>query len=193
MSAEPSTSRLAATVTDEAEELAAEAGTSSAAPASGQLGYPTLHTVHCTDPSAAAANGDVKTEETADGDTPNGTGEEDKEEEDPNKIPDDACETLYLQNLNEKVRLPGECGLLMGSGQASMTTNTRTRTMLMLSVLKETLATLFKPYRPLLPVVAHRNQRMRGQAFVTFQEMENANKARKEVAEFPLYGKALVG
>ena len=34
--------------------------------------------------------------------------EEGGEEIDPNKIPDEACETLYIQNLNEKVRLPGE-------------------------------------------------------------------------------------
>jgi hypothetical protein len=31
------------------------------------------------------------------------------DEEDPNKIPDDAVETLYIHNLNESVRIPGEC------------------------------------------------------------------------------------
>jgi len=60
-------------------------------------------------------------------------------------------------------------------------------------VMKETLASLFKPYRPLLPITAHRNVRMRGQAFVTFSDRENANAARREVNEFPLYGKAMVG
>ncbi|WVR06664.1 hypothetical protein IAU60_003696 [Kwoniella sp. DSM 27419] len=89
---------------------------------------------------------------------------EEEEEEDPNKIPDHACETLYLQNLNEKVRIP---------------------------VMTETLASLFKPYRPILPVVAHRNVRMRGQAFISFPDIETANEARKDVAEFPLYGKAI--
>ncbi|KAK4685399.1 hypothetical protein P7C73_g4753, partial [Tremellales sp. Uapishka_1] len=85
-------------------------------------------------------------------------------EEDKNKLPDNACETLYLQNLNEKVRLP---------------------------VMKETLASLFKPYKVVTPVTAHRNVRMRGQAFVTFADVENANRARKEVNEFPLYGKPI--
>lgn len=33
-------------------------------------------------------------------------------EEDPNKIPDNACETLYLQNLNEKVRIPGALSMI---------------------------------------------------------------------------------
>jgi RNA recognition motif-containing protein len=56
----------------------------------------------------------------------------------------------------------------------------------------ETLASLFKPYRPILPITAHRNVRMRGQAFVSFASVENANDARKEVNEFPLYGKAMV-
>ncbi|EIW67624.1 hypothetical protein TREMEDRAFT_33230 [Tremella mesenterica DSM 1558] len=91
--------------------------------------------------------------------------EEEEEEEDPDKIPTNACETLYLQNLNEKVRLP--------------------------AVMKETLGVLFKPYRPILPVVAHRNVRMRGQAFVTFHDVETANRARREVGEFPLYGKPI--
>jgi RNA recognition motif-containing protein len=56
----------------------------------------------------------------------------------------------------------------------------------------ETLASLFKPYRPLLPITAHRNVRMRGQAFISFVDKEEANRARKEVNEFPLYGKPMV-
>ncbi|WVQ73528.1 hypothetical protein IAR50_003102 [Cryptococcus sp. DSM 104548] len=90
--------------------------------------------------------------------------ETEEEEEDPNKIPDDACQTLYLQNLNEKVRI---------------------------QVMKETLSNLFKPYRPVGPVTAHRNVRMRGQAFVSFPDIETANQARKDVHEFPLYGKPI--
>ncbi len=34
---------------------------------------------------------------------------------------------------------------------------------------------------------------MRGQAFITFPDVDTANKARKEVNEFPLYGKGMVG
>jgi hypothetical protein len=33
---------------------------------------------------------------------------------------------------------------------------------------------------------------MRGQAFVTFPDVKTANKARREVGEFPLYGKPIV-
>lgn len=141
--AAPAQSSLQASVADEAEELQAEAG------------VPSLPTAAPTD-SGPIPDGDVKQEN---GDEVNG---EEEAEEDPDKIPDDACETLYLQNLNEKVRT---------------------------EVMKETLALLFKPYRPLLPVVAHGNVRMRGQAFVTFNDVDTANRARREVGEFPLYGK----
>ncbi len=34
--------------------------------------------------------------------------EAEEELQDPKRLPDDACETLYIQNLNEKVRIPGE-------------------------------------------------------------------------------------
>ena len=89
---EASSSRLAATVTDESEELAAEAGVVKAEPST----------------TNGEANGDVEmngeTKVEADGKEK----EKEEEEEDPNRIPDNACETLYLQNLNEKVRIPGQ-------------------------------------------------------------------------------------
>lgn len=49
---------------------------------------------------AENGDGEVKTEEGA-------KQADEEEEEDPNRVPDNACETLYLQNLNEKVRIPG--------------------------------------------------------------------------------------
>jgi len=58
--------------------------------------------------------------------------------------------------------------------------------------MKQTLLNLFKPYRPVKEIIAHENTRMRGQAFVTFPDVEIANKARREVGEFPLYGKPIV-
>lgn len=59
-------------------------------------------------------------------------------------------------------------------------------------VMKQTLLNLFKPYRPTKEITAHDNVRMRGQAFVTFPDVETANKARREVGDFPLYGKPIV-
>ena len=76
-----------------------------------------------------------------------------------------ATETLYIQNLNEKIKIP---------------------------VLKSSLRGLFKSYGEVLDVVAHSNLRMRGQAFVSFESPEMAKKALKEVRGFPLYSKPMV-
>lgn len=59
-------------------------------------------------------------------------------------------------------------------------------------VLKTTLRGLFKTYGPVLDVVAHSNLRMRGQAFVSFESADIAEKAMKEVQRFPLYSKPMV-
>ncbi|KAH9923200.1 RNA-binding domain-containing protein [Epithele typhae] len=75
-----------------------------------------------------------------------------------------ATETLYIQNLNEKIKLP---------------------------VLKASLRGLFKSYGEVLDVVAHSNLRMRGQAFVSFESPEIAKKALKEVRGFPLYSRPM--
>ncbi|TFL03567.1 hypothetical protein BDV98DRAFT_526774 [Pterulicium gracile] len=73
-------------------------------------------------------------------------------------------ETLYIQNLNEKIKI---------------------------DVLKQSLRALFKTYGEVLDVVAHPNLRMRGQAFVSFESTEAAQKALKEVNRFPLYSKPM--
>ncbi|KAF4573579.1 hypothetical protein EYR36_008097 [Pleurotus pulmonarius] len=78
--------------------------------------------------------------------------------------PEYKSETLYIQNLNEKVKL---------------------------DVLKASLRGLFKSYGEVLDVVAHDNLRMRGQAFVSFPSADIAAKAMKEVKGFPLYSKPM--
>ncbi|KAG8950365.1 hypothetical protein FRC04_007807 [Tulasnella sp. 424] len=83
---------------------------------------------------------------------------------DPNALPSDASETVYIQNLNEKVKLEN---------------------------MKTSLRHLFKHYGNVLNVTAHKNLRMRGQAFVSFESKEIAAKAVKEVKGFPLYGKPM--
>ena len=79
--------------------------------------------------------------------------------------PEIISETLYIQNLNEKIKI---------------------------DVLKTSLRGLFKSYGEVLDVVAHDNLRMRGQAFVSFADPETAKKAMKEVKGFPLYSKPMV-
>ncbi|SHO76031.1 Similar to S.cerevisiae protein MSL1 (U2B component of U2 snRNP) [Malassezia sympodialis ATCC 42132] len=73
-------------------------------------------------------------------------------------------ETLYIQNLNERVKLP---------------------------IMKQSLEALFSTFGPVLSIVAHKNLRMRGQAFVSFQDKDTATRAMKEVSGFPLYGKSM--
>jgi len=75
-----------------------------------------------------------------------------------------ASETLYIQNLNERIKT---------------------------DVMKATLRALFKSYGAVLDVIAHRNLRMRGQAFVSFESKDIASKAMKEVNRFPLYAKPM--
>ena len=58
--------------------------------------------------------------------------------------------------------------------------------------MKQTLRALFLNYGEVLDVVAHRNLRMRGQAFVSFPNAEIAKKAQREVNRFPLYSKPMV-
>lgn len=58
--------------------------------------------------------------------------------------------------------------------------------------MKQSLKVLFKEYGNVLGVTAHRNLRMRGQAFVTLDSKDAAEKAVKEVQKFPLYGKPMV-
>ncbi|KAK0500901.1 hypothetical protein EDD18DRAFT_1146487 [Armillaria luteobubalina] len=81
----------------------------------------------------------------------------------PVEPPKPKCETLYVQNLNEKIKI---------------------------DVLKSSLRGLFKPYG-VLDVVAHSNLRMRGQAFVSFETPEQAEKAMNDVRGFPLYSKSM--
>ena len=83
----------------------------------------------------------------------------------PAPVEEVVSETLYIQNLNERVKIP---------------------------VLKASLRGLFKSYGEVLDVVAHSNLRMRGQAFVSFESPEIAKKALKEVRGFPLYSKPMV-
>ncbi|KAF8215811.1 RNA binding protein [Mycena galopus ATCC 62051] len=78
--------------------------------------------------------------------------------------PEFLSETLYIQNLNEKIKI---------------------------DVLKASLRGLFKSYGEVLDVVAHSNLRMRGQAFVSFASSDIAKKAMKEVRGFPLYSKPM--
>ncbi|KAK9373685.1 uncharacterized protein V1513DRAFT_448361 [Lipomyces chichibuensis] len=73
-------------------------------------------------------------------------------------------ETLYVRNLDESIKIP---------------------------LLKESLDAVFSPYGNILDIVAHGNKRMRGQAFVVFDDVESASEALDEVQGFELFDKPM--
>ncbi|KAK6531191.1 hypothetical protein TWF281_008016 [Arthrobotrys megalospora] len=73
--------------------------------------------------------------------------------------------TVYCRNLEESVKIP---------------------------VLTATLETLFSQYGTILEIVAKKNLRARGQAFVVFDSPEAAERAIKEVQGFNLFEKPMV-
>jgi U2 small nuclear ribonucleoprotein B'' len=72
--------------------------------------------------------------------------------------------TLYVRNLNESVKLP---------------------------ILKQDLQTTFSQFGNVIDVVAHKNLRMRGQAFVIFDDQKAAEKAQQAVQGFSLHEKPI--
>jgi RNA recognition motif-containing protein len=75
-----------------------------------------------------------------------------------------AHNTLYIRNLNESVKLP---------------------------VLKQDLQTTFSQFGKVLDVIAHKNIRMRGQAFVVFEDQEAAKAAQHGVQGFKYHDKEM--
>jgi len=70
--------------------------------------------------------------------------------------------TLYVRNLDESIKLP---------------------------ILKQDLETIFSQFGKVINVVAHKNLRMRGQAFVVFEDQTSADHALGGVQNFPFHGK----
>ncbi|KXS13780.1 RNA-binding domain-containing protein [Gonapodya prolifera JEL478] len=78
--------------------------------------------------------------------------------------PSDPQKTLYVQNLNEKVKL---------------------------DALKRDLRAAFSVHGEVLQVYCKKSVKMRGQAFVVFKEQESADRAKDELQYFPLHGKPM--
>ncbi|KND03648.1 uncharacterized protein SPPG_01120 [Spizellomyces punctatus DAOM BR117] len=78
--------------------------------------------------------------------------------------PTEPCQTLYIRNLPE------------------------TRA---LTALESALKALFSQFGEVVHIRLKRNISLRGQAFVTFKEVDSATKALKEVQGFPLSGKPM--
>ncbi len=57
--------------------------------------------------------------------------------------------------------------------------------------LRKLLYALFSSHGPLLEVIALKTNKLRGQAFVIFKDIQAATKARRELNGFPFYGRPL--
>jgi RNA recognition motif-containing protein len=110
----------------------------------------------------------------------------------PAPLDENACETLYIQNLNEKIKPDSTFYTLARSVGRDIDWKIGLGLLLAFLVMKASLRGLFKVYGEVLDVVAHSNLRMRGQAFVSFESPEIAKKAMAEVQRFPLYSKPMV-
>lgn len=70
--------------------------------------------------------------------------------------------TLYINNLNERVRIED---------------------------LKDALREMFEEHGEIIEIIAKRNIKMRGQAFIIFTEIYSAHKARETLNGIELFGK----
>lgn len=72
--------------------------------------------------------------------------------------------TIYINNINEKIKI---------------------------AELKTSLSAVFWQFGQILDIVAHKNLRMRGQAFVAFKDVSSASNALKSMQGFPFHGKPM--
>jgi RNA recognition motif-containing protein len=91
------------------------------------------------------------------------TGDQSKNQENIELLP--PSNTLYINNLNEKVYL---------------------------DELKQDLFTEFSAYGKVIDVIAKKNIRMRGQAFIIFESIDSAKEALQEMQGVEFYGKNMV-
>ena len=99
---------------------------------------------------------------------------------------------LLLKLCTSKTSMKGSKSQVRSLHDALLVPTAYRTTPLGTTVLKASLRGLFKSYGEVLDVVAHKNLRMRGQAFVSFASTDIAKKAAKEVRGFPLYSKPMV-
>ncbi len=81
-------------------------------------------------------------------------------------------ETLYIQNINEKIKAKGKFFFKLD--------------------VKYALFNLFEAFGQVLQIVCKRNDKMRGQAFVVFREVGEATAAKNNLNGYPIFGKPMV-
>eukprot|EP00116_Pleurobrachia_bachei_P010252 sb/3470514/ len=79
-------------------------------------------------------------------------------------LPLPPCQTLYINNLNEKVKM---------------------------EELKKSLYAIFSQFGEILEIVAGKSLKARGQAFVVFKDINSASNALRSMQGFPFYEKPM--
>ena len=115
-------------------------------------------------------------------------------------------QTLYINNLNEKVKKEGKFHrfyslvALKAYGAFKVAVSTTIKYLevhksynLFVTELKKSLYAIFSQFGPILDIVALKTLKMRGQAFVVFQDISSATNALRSMQGFPFYDKPMVG
>lgn len=89
-------------------------------------------------------------------------------------------QTIYINNLNEKVKLDGISILMQFFN------------IIWIIELKQSLYYLCSQYGEVLDVVAKKNIKMRGQAFIVFKDVNSATAALKALNGFNFFDKPMV-
>lgn len=106
--------------------------------------------------------------------------------------------TIYINNLNEKIKKDGKWGYSSSSStwrseMYQYITLMRPLICLLSAELKKSLYAIFSQFGQILDILVARNIKMKGQAFVIFKEINSASNALRSMQGFPFYDKPMVG
>ena len=96
--------------------------------------------------------------------------------------PKDPSHTLYVHNLNEKINLRSTL-----ARPFSVTSNSLAQ----IPETKTTLENIFKEHGAIHDIILKKTNKLRGQAWVIFKSVESAEKAKKALNGFEMFGKPL--
>ena len=95
--------------------------------------------------------------------------------------------TIYINNLNEKVKKEGRYWHF----QLQVCLQ-KFSSRFILAELKKSLYAIFSQFGEILDIIALKTLKMRGQAFVVFREISSATSAIRSMQGFPFYDKPMV-
>jgi RNA recognition motif-containing protein len=104
----------------------------------------------------------------------------------------DPSQTLYIKGLPEKVRVEGKKAVCWNDGYRTPQHTGDRWTKSRSTEIKASLYTLFLSYGDILDIVIMKSNKMRGQAFVVFEEISAATAALRSLNGFSFYDNNIV-